>query len=247
MSSLANRVREFNRLRRPEMDDIGTPNHYIFSVISLPKVPGNAVFVANPYNGHYHYDGRARITPLAVEEQAKIIVPILLEIFNSRFDSEGELIYQMNSDMSPWAPNSWGTADPALARAVSNRLTAFGVHREMCEVKVADKEQVLTANTIWRRAANELLKAMGGAMSSPPDEFGDNVNRLCEVCGFTPSLDVKLLSCARCKKIYYCTKACQKLDWPMHKPSCVAPGAPQQSGASTSTPANAQAPRAASK
>lgn len=34
-------------------------------------------------------------------------------------------------------------------------------------------------------------------------------------------LKEKKLSCARCKKIVYCSRECQKIDWKRHKPECV--------------------------
>ncbi|KAF9001368.1 hypothetical protein BDQ17DRAFT_1358692 [Cyathus striatus] len=33
--------------------------------------------------------------------------------------------------------------------------------------------------------------------------------------------NAKMRSCAKCSLSYYCSKACQKVDWPRHKPGCI--------------------------
>ncbi|EDW84755.1 uncharacterized protein Dwil_GK12967 [Drosophila willistoni] len=38
----------------------------------------------------------------------------------------------------------------------------------------------------------------------------------CSICGTT----VGLLRCAKCKAIYYCSTACQHIDWPSHRQEC---------------------------
>jgi hypothetical protein len=216
MSATASRVKKFNTLRRPEKDTWGNSNHYHFSVKSLPIVPGNAVFLANPYNGHHHVEGRARITPLSPDDQAKIIVPLLLESFVTRFDEDG-LIPAMPNDFMPWAPWSWSTTDDALARAVSARLEAVGVRSELCEVSVSTPEQISDAEHSWVGWSQDLLMQME---SLPADMGAQDVGKWCGGCGFTPSLDTELLRCARCRKVHYCTKACQKEDWKIHKTRC---------------------------
>lgn len=38
----------------------------------------------------------------------------------------------------------------------------------------------------------------------------------CNVCQSTENLKL----CSRCKKVCYCSAACQKKDWSLHKPDC---------------------------
>ncbi|KAJ5903557.1 hypothetical protein N7504_005940 [Penicillium tannophilum] len=223
MSSVtATRVRAFNALRRPQFGVGDIPNHYHFSVRSLPMVPGNAVFLANPFNGHRHTEGRTRITPLSPEEQANVIVPLLLESFVTRFDSDHQLQFVMEDSMTPWAPWSWSTTDEDLARAVSNRLAAVGVRPELCTVTVAPAEETQAANISWRGFYSEVAAAMAGI---PEDQLVGSITSCCGVCGFTPSLDTSLMRCGRCKQTTYCSKACQKTDWSTHKGDCKAPAA----------------------
>lgn len=217
-SSQHERVKTFNELRRPEFDDLGQPNHYHFCIKSLPFVPGDAVFMVNPWNGHEHTEGRTRIVSLPPDQQAKIIVPLLLYSFNTRFDESG-FIHQMHNDMYPWAPWSWSTADPVLASAVSTRLRAIGVRKELCEVSVSGSDDVETAEQRWAVMERQLE----AAISILPDDFAEDVETSCNACGFTPSLDYSFQRCARCKEAYYCSRECQKEDWKSHKKICTPP------------------------
>ncbi|KAK5709122.1 hypothetical protein LTR17_020056 [Elasticomyces elasticus] len=45
--------------------------------------------------------------------------------------------------------------------------------------------------------------------------------QVCESCDSDASVSGGALSrCARCTKVYYCSKKCQKQDWPRHKTAC---------------------------
>ncbi|KAJ5368947.1 uncharacterized protein N7496_008707 [Penicillium cataractarum] len=209
------RVNTFNRLPRPAFDDLGCPNHYHFSVQSLPFVPGDAVFMLNPINGHEHTEGRTRIASLPPDQQAKIIVPLLLYSFNNRFDNPG-FIHQMHESMHPWAPWSWSTTDPVLADAVSARLRAIGVREELCQVEVSDPDTVDMIEERW----TVMERQLAAAIPFFPDDFAGHVDKSCNSCGFTPSLDVSLMRCSRCKQAYYCSKDCQMEDWKTHKKNC---------------------------
>ena len=48
-----------------------------------------------------------------------------------------------------------------------------------------------------------------------------NLGKICFHCG-TSEEDVgrKIMSCSRCKSIYYCSRQCQKDDWKRHKKEC---------------------------
>ena len=49
-----------------------------------------------------------------------------------------------------------------------------------------------------------------------------NVNKTptCAACGKQENTNTKLMACAQCKSIKYCTKLCQRNDWPSHKTTC---------------------------
>lgn len=44
------------------------------------------------------------------------------------------------------------------------------------------------------------------------------VSRVCIPCGVGGTAALQL--CGVCKRVYYCSKACQKSDWPAHRPTC---------------------------
>ncbi|KAJ1445147.1 hypothetical protein M885DRAFT_453990, partial [Pelagophyceae sp. CCMP2097] len=45
----------------------------------------------------------------------------------------------------------------------------------------------------------------------------------CAHCGRPTAEDgERVMACARCKRVSYCSKEHQRLHWPAHKPSCTA-------------------------
>ena len=49
----------------------------------------------------------------------------------------------------------------------------------------------------------------------------------CKVCGKC-AIGGPLKRCSRCKQAFYCSKDCQKSDWPQHKRSCQPPNPKEQ-------------------
>ncbi|CAG7963338.1 unnamed protein product [Penicillium nalgiovense] len=194
-SVTASQSQSFNSLQRLERDAFGRRNHYHFAVKALPGVPGEAVVFANPYNKHHECEGRSRISPLSPDEQARIIVPLLLEAFVNRFDEPG-LIPQMGSNMEPSAPFTWSTTDESLAKAVSRRCQEIGIRRDLCDVGVTTAEELRSAEACWTKWSMALVEAM--AMFDLPDDGVENVEVSCGNCGFTPSIDKPLHPCSQC-------------------------------------------------
>ena len=59
-----------------------------------------------------------------------------------------------------------------------------------------------------------------GTVPPPPPE----TMCACAACG---KVGVKLLRCATCKTVWYCSRACQRSDWKVHKRDCNARAAEQ--------------------
>ena len=49
--------------------------------------------------------------------------------------------------------------------------------------------------------------------------------KLCAACGVSPSGNTKLLTCSGCHVARYCSPACQRSHWKVHKPDCKAAAA----------------------
>ncbi|KAI9002053.1 hypothetical protein DFJ74DRAFT_696450 [Hyaloraphidium curvatum] len=66
-------------------------------------------------------------------------------------------------------------------------------------------------------------------------EFGEGRDgrlEICLGCGSFPR--EKMSKCARCKATPYCGPACQKMDWPRHKLTCVPAAAASEESSSDS-------------
>jgi hypothetical protein len=52
------------------------------------------------------------------------------------------------------------------------------------------------------------------------------LRRVCGVCGKSQGqIEGNILKCSKCLAAYYCSAACQLVDWPKHKAVCKAPAA----------------------
>ena len=54
--------------------------------------------------------------------------------------------------------------------------------------------------------------------------YGEGAKRWCAVCHLRGGADTfapeKLSLCGGCRQAAYCSQACQKSDWPTHRPVC---------------------------
>ena len=78
----------------------------------------------------------------------------------------------------------------------------------------------------WNTAKQHCVRAAISPLYFVPyvDKFPQELHGppgACGNCRKSPEVDgVRLSACNRCKAIKYCSKACQKEDWPKHKRSC---------------------------
>ena len=64
---------------------------------------------------------------------------------------------------------------------------------------------------------------MSSVAKAEPNAARALADKCCAVCKKSESAlakDVKLKHCARCKKVLYCARECQKQHWKIHKKDC---------------------------
>ena len=95
--------------------------------------------------------------------------------------------------------------------------------RAFRDAKVEERTAAVAAEVAKARAE----AAARGPPEMPPDELSDVQRELlreaasadtCEVCGRVAKVQV----CTACKCVAYCSRPCQKRDWPTHKNACKA-------------------------
>lgn len=217
-SNTGAQLRRFNGFQRPEKDTRGAPNHWHFDVREMPQFPGELVFITNPFNRAFHGEGRTKITGLPVHKQAQIIIPLLLEAFDTQFDGSATGIM---ADMRPFAPFSWSTTNEALARAISTRCRTLGIRTELSTVTVSSAEHVKIADVCWKRWESDVTQAIMGYHGLRDDgEENVELEGGCAHCHFTPSLERPLFPCSHCGTVYYCSEQCQVMDSSSHAARC---------------------------
>jgi hypothetical protein len=78
--------------------------------------------------------------------------------------------------------------------------------------------QHATPDLIDRRIA-EIIEGNGATSTSTTDRACLDLS-ICSTCNKTSTVETPLNLCGGCKKIRYCSQACQKKDWREHKKKC---------------------------
>lgn len=168
-------------------------------------------------------------------EQAKAIVPLLLEIFIKGHPGQ-ELI---DGELRRWAPWTWSTKDEALATAMQTILRSYGVREALCHVGACTKTERESLEKAFFRTQEVLMDGM--AKTAPTEEARAHFRAMKQIATMEvnasngrpkPGDDAhcyhckKVLTeprkkCAACGQAYYCDRDCQKSDWKLHKmPEC---------------------------
>jgi len=57
-------------------------------------------------------------------------------------------------------------------------------------------------------------------VSLPPQQQANITLKQCNGCKKQETQQNQFQRCGKCKKVYYCSKECQRRDWPNHKKTC---------------------------
>lgn len=230
-------VQAFNNLTRPEKSPSGRPNHWHFTIRHVDlDPPGDLVHLVNPNTHFTHCAGPTQILSLPSRTvQADAIVPLLLDSFIQGITTDPD--GNPAPDISAFAPWTWATPDPELAKAIEKKLKEVGVKEELCTVQLGDKEQEHVSEETW----TGLMDTLKGVVSSKDDSSGNATSSLshstttCAKCKKDRStLPNPLKKCSRCEGPRYCSQDCQRADWKQHKKNCKPSKPSQQASTSTS-------------
>lgn len=211
------KVRAFNNLPRPKTTPSGViPNHWVFGVCHVDIQPaGDLVLAVNPQSQYLIQAGPGQIlSSSGTREQAEATIPYLLDAFATP--------NAMEPSVPTFAPWTWSTLDPNMAKALEDGLKKHGVKPELCKVGVCTAEE----RDILETARAEMMDRLTGLLQRierDPVSLGDATK--CHSCGMKRECFFKpLMKCGRCGQAYYHSKECQKKDWKSHKSQCHAPG-----------------------
>lgn len=90
----------------------------------------------------------------------------------------------------------------------------------VCEFKIIHRDAHRELLLQPRRSEVFLVQDSSRSTTDSKDIIGA-VKCFQPECNITETTDRKLLPCARCRTVTYCSKTCQRLDWQRHKPVCM--------------------------
>lgn len=234
-------VRSFNRLSRSTTTPTGLANHWVFGVRHVPlNPPGDLVVAVHPVSGFVLQAGPAQILSKAsAPEQAQALTPLLLKAFTTGSASPGG---RQPTDHKPFAPWTWATEDPELARAVEAHLRRAGVKHELCSVGVCCEEDSAFLEEKWIDFYHTLVRSMGLPTEPPSSARPGDASR-CHGCGLrSDGVSRPFMKCSACGKAFYHSKDCQRQHWKLHKPTCLENRPANAASASPVPPARAARP-----
>lgn len=212
------RVRWFNRLSRPKQTPTGLPNHWVFGVCHVDlHPPGDLVLAVHPRSSYLLQGGPAQILSLVTgPDKAEAIISCLLDAF---IRGDANPLGRQPTDPPPFAPWTWSTLDPEIAKAVQDGLVNHGIRPELCQVGICSAEERGILETVRDEVFEKLMSMQTHQLPTTVDR--GNSTR-CHGCGMSrESFFQPLKKCARCNGAFYHSKECQKKHWTHHKPNCL--------------------------
>lgn len=214
----------------------GLSNHWVFGVRHIPlHPPGDVVIAVNTQCRRLLID----LTDLAVpaqilslssfSEQAKVLIPRLLGAFNSGSR-------QLARDAPRAAPWTWATEDPQLAKAVEGSFKQIGITDELCRVGECSQEEKDILDNVWGTArwSSNFTGSWGRPPQPQPAVTPGDASR-CHGCGLgATSFSEGLKTCSGCRKAFYHSQDCQRQNWKLHMPTCLA-NRPTKTGSPSSS------------
>lgn len=199
----------FNRLDRSRETPSRLPNHWFFGVRQNPRQPhGDRLFVFHP-TGNFLQCKFGQILSLpSISKKAEALLPLLLDVFIKGCQTVGGV----STSPYPYAPWTWATEDPELAKALEKCLKQHGIASELCSVGICSE--------ILPKEHLQLCRALERIGAKTPAHLGDHTR--CHGCRMGSRLFPKPLEmCSRCGKAWYHSQDCRRKNWNNHMRDCL--------------------------
>lgn len=216
-------LNSFNRLPRPRTTPSGLPNHWVFAVRHLSlQPPGDVVLVIHPSDLTLRMGIGQILSASNASEKARALFPLLLNAFVMGDQRPGS---SQPVDQPLYAPWTWATEDPELAKALENCLSQHGFVNELCRVGIFSRVEKDILDLVWFPTYRKLtaLHDQGGQSPRPQLPVASADITRCHGCGMSSkSFSEPLEKCSACGKAWYHSQDCQRKHWKEHKPECLA-------------------------